>query len=124
MNAQVKEFPLETEDPIIFNEATESVTLGGKPYPLKRLTIKRGREWRQGLMALLGAQQKAQDAPDGLQLELTDEIIGQLSEIVSGYIENLSKEFLEETADDQELIEAFLAIMRHARIPFEKLGQA
>ena len=132
MNAQpspVLEFPEITgrsEEQAVFNDAEEFICVGGKQYGLRKLTIGQARAWRKKFSGLLAMQEKAAagGGPE-LQLQLTDDLLVQLTEIVAQYCQpaGLSREIIEAEGTEDELMEAFQSVVRHSRVPFEKLGK-
>lgn len=113
------------EEQIILNEPTASIILGGQKYGLRKLTIAKAIKWRKQFESLLELQKKAQNGAGeiSLQLDMTEELLVKLSIIVSSYLGgSLTAEWILENAEEEELLEAFMAIVKHSRVPFERLG--
>lgn len=109
--------PTRTDDQILMSEPV-MVTLGGKKYPIKPLTIRRSREWRKslsdngsGIIDRLGKSAKStDDAASIILLEIPD----QIADALFAYAPNLPRETIMEEATDRELLMAFREVLKLA----------
>jgi hypothetical protein len=116
------------EDSAVFNDAIE-VSIGGVSYPLKKPPIRKAREWRSKLITLQQSlQAKAGNGSGDLEVfsYINDSHLPALSALVANYCDSsgLTVEILETQGTDEELIDAFMAIMRHCRIPLDRMKTA
>lgn len=107
-----------TEDQILHSEPVQ-VILGGRKYPVRPLSIRKSREWRQLLSAtiqeVLGKHSgpASADALGAVFMRVPE----KMGELLWAYAPELPRAEIEEEATDAELVAALREVMRLA-FPF------
>jgi hypothetical protein len=100
-------------------EQTLKITLGGKQYEVRPLSIKKARAWRDKLTPLINkmtSRDGALDSPEKL-LSAIQGSPDEMAEIVFSYC-GIDEKEVEETANELDISRAFGAIMGIAFAPF------
>ncbi|HUV56615.1 MAG TPA: hypothetical protein VMV84_05215 [Dehalococcoidales bacterium] len=114
------EKPKKTEEEILFHDGVE-VILGGEKYPVKPLTLRKDREWRQKLSALMASLPKytqvTTDKPEefgGAIEALLATNPDKVTELFFDYTCDLRQEDFEDKATAVEVAMGFKQVMKLA----------
>lgn len=109
--------PERTEEQIVFQEGIK-VTLGGKEYEIKPLSLKKAREWRKKFGELMTeVSQGANVKPDETEKvavsinTLINILPDRIIDLFFEYAPYLNKEQIENEATEQEMSKAFSEVI-------------
>lgn len=115
------------EEEAVFNDPVK-VVIGGKPYPLTKHTIRQARDWRSRMITMMGTLQLKAEGEGGLETfaYINDQHLPAMAELVAEYSSSsgLTVEIIETQGTDDELVDAFMAVLRHCRIPLDRMKTA
>lgn len=114
-----------TEEQATFNDPI-IINIGGISYSVKKPVIRKAREWRSKLIKMQGTLQ-AQTGNGAGEWEIAGYVneshMPAIAELVAAYCEpaGLTVDKIETEGTDEELVDAFMAIMKHCRIPLDRM---
>jgi hypothetical protein len=101
----------------IFSKAPITVTFGSESYDLKPLSINKAREWRSQLLTTMKkvvGDMSAEQTPTSFGPALASSLVAfpeLVAELVFAWAPELPKEKISDEATDEQLAEAYKAVM-------------